>query len=274
MTTFADCRIHPTAIISPEVELAPDVRVEAYVIIEGPVRIGPGCVLRPRAHLIGPLTMGANNLVCSNAVLGERPQHLKSQDEPAGVIIGDGNTFRENVTVHRGTAATGVTRIGSHNYFMAGSHVAHDCVVGNHCILVNNALLAGHCLLEDGAYISGNSALHQFCRMGRLALLSGTSATTKDIPPFIMQQEINVVVGVNVVGMRRAGLTTEQISAIRRLYHIVYLQGLALPNALRQAEEELGGVDVVREFLAFVRASKRGINSARSAPGARLDLAA
>jgi UDP-N-acetylglucosamine acyltransferase len=263
MSLFPACRIHPTALISPEAELAPDVEVGAFVIIEGNVRVGPGCVIRPRAHLIGPLTMGRDNQVFGNAVLGERPQHVKYQGEPTGVAIGDGNTFRENVTVHRGTTHSWTTRIGNGNYFMAGSHVGHDCQVGDRCTLVNNAVLGGHCVVGDGVYISGNSGAHQFCRLGRLALLSGTSATTKDMPPFIIQQDFNIVMGVNLVGMRRAGMTAAQINAIRRVYHIVYLQGLSLPNALAKVEAELGAVDVVREFVDFVRQSQRGINGVR-----------
>jgi UDP-N-acetylglucosamine acyltransferase len=217
-------RIHPTALISPEAELAADVEVGAHVIIEGKVRVGPGCVLRPRALLIGPLTMGCNNHVYSNAILGEKPQHLKYNDEPTGVEIGDGNTFRENVMVHRGTTQSLVTRIGNDNYFMCGTLVAHDCQVGNRNIIVNNALLGGHVVVGDQVYISGNTAIHQFCRVGRLALLGGVSSTTKDIPPFIMQKDNNRVVGVNVVGMRRAGCSSRQITAIRRVYHIVFLR--------------------------------------------------
>ncbi|MER3416872.1 MAG: acyl-ACP--UDP-N-acetylglucosamine O-acyltransferase [Gemmataceae bacterium] len=255
--------IHPTAIVDPRAEIAEDVEIGAYVIIEGPVRIGRGCIIRPRAHLIGPLTLGEGNQVFSNAVLGERPQHVKYRDEPTGVEIGQRNVFRENVTVHRGTAASFTTRIGDDNYFMVGSHVAHDCVVGNRCIFANGAALAGHCHVGDGVFLSGNAVVHQFCRLGRLSMLSGTSATSKDVPPFIIQQDINQVVGINVVGMRRAGLSAEQIHAIRQVFHIVYLQGLSLPNALAQVEKELGHVDVVREFVEFVRASQRGINSTR-----------
>jgi UDP-N-acetylglucosamine acyltransferase len=215
--------------------------------------------------------MGQDNQVFANAVIGERPQHFQYRDEPTSVEIGDGNTFRENVTIHRGTTQSWKTRIGNQNYFMVGSHVAHDCQIGNRCILVNNALLAGHCTLGDNVTISGNSGVHQFCRLGRLCLLSGTSGTTKDIPPFIIQQEINIVNGVNVIGMRRAGLSAEQINAVRQLFHIMYLQGLSLPNALSRAEAELGHMDVVQEFLQFVRESKRGINGTRVE---RKDLAA
>jgi acyl-ACP--UDP-N-acetylglucosamine O-acyltransferase len=150
------------------------------------------------------------------------------------------NIIRENVTIHRGTAQARLTRIGHRNFLMVGCHVAHDCQVGNDCVLANNALLAGHCVVEDFAYISGNSAVHQHCRLGRLSLISGCSAVSKDVPPFIIQQGHNQVRGINVVGMRRAGFRSEQIDAIRRLYHIVYLQNLSVPTALARVETELG----------------------------------
>jgi len=260
MPIAPSARIHPTAVIAPEAELAEHVEVGPYVIIEGPVRVGPGCVLRPHVHLIGPLTLGHDNSIFTGAVLGERPQHLKYNGEPTGVEIGDHNVFREYVTVHRGTTHSWTTRIGSHNFFMANAHVGHDCQIGNHCILANSALLGGHCLVEDRVYLSGNSAVHQFIRIGRLAMLSGVSATTKDVPPFVIQQLVNIVQGVNVVGMRRAGFTGEQINAVRRAYHIIYREGHVLPVALAKVEQELGAIDVVAEMLTFIRQSSRGIN--------------
>jgi UDP-N-acetylglucosamine acyltransferase len=253
-------RIHPTALIAPEAQLADDVVVGPYVTIEGAVHIGPGCILRPQVHLIGPLTLGNHNLVYTGAVLGERPQHLKYTDEPTGVEIGDHNIFREHVTVHRGTTHSWTTRIGSHNFFMAGSHVAHDCQIGNQCILANGALLGGHCVVEDNVFLAGNCAVHQFVRIGRLALLSGCSATSKDIPPFIMQQEHNSIVGVNVVGMRRVGMSTADIDAVRRAFHIIFREGHLIPPALACVEQELGSVPAVAELIAFIRRSTRGIN--------------
>jgi UDP-N-acetylglucosamine acyltransferase len=255
--------IHPTAILSPKVKLAADVTIGAFAILEGEVRLGSGCAIGPRAHLIGPLTMGKDNHVFSNAVIGERPQHLQYRDEPTSVEVGDGNIFRENITVHRGTTDSGRTVIGCRNHFMAGSHVAHDCHVGDRCTLSNNGLLGGHCIVADGAYVGGNSAAHQFCRLGRLSLLEETSSTTVDIPPFIVQQGRNIVVGINAAGMREAGLSEEQISAMQRCYEIVYLQGFVLTLALARLEGELGSVDVVREFVAFARQSGRGIGRAR-----------
>jgi UDP-N-acetylglucosamine acyltransferase len=263
MAIHQPSRIHPTALIDPQAELAEDVQVGPYVVIEGPVKIGPGCVLRPYVHLTGLVRLGSGNVVGTGAVLGEPPQHLKYNGEPTGVEIGDHNIFREHVTVHRGTTHSWTTRIGSHNFFMASSHVAHDCKIGNHCILANGCLVGGHCTLEDNVYLSGNSAVHQFVRIGRLALLSGTSATSKDIPPFVMQQGINTPVGVNVVGMRRAGISSAEIDAVRRAYHILFHEGLVVPNALARMEQELGQVDVVAEMIAFLRQAGRGISIAR-----------
>jgi UDP-N-acetylglucosamine acyltransferase len=260
MPIAQSARIHPTALIAPEADLGEGVEVGPYVVIEGEVRLGAGCVLRPGVHLIGPLTMGCHNTVFSGAVLGEKPQHLKYAGEKTDLVIGDHNIIREHVTIHRGTSHSGETRLGSHNFLMANSHIAHDCKVGNHCILANGALVGGHCTLEDGVYLSGNSAVHQFMRIGRLALLSGVSATTKDIPPFIIQQRINCVAGVNVVGMRRAGIPTAHIDAVRRAFHLLYRSQMVLSASLAEIERDLGQIAEVAELIAFIRSSARGIN--------------
>jgi UDP-N-acetylglucosamine acyltransferase len=264
-------QIHPTAVVSAEAELADSVVVGAYAVIEGKVRIGPNCVIRPHAVLSGPLTMGQGNMVFSGAVLGERPQHLKYNGEPTSLEIGEHNVFREHASIHRGTTYSMVTRIGSHNYFMGNSHVGHDCLVGDRCILANGALVAGHCILEDSVYLSGNCAVHQFARVGRLALLSGCSATSKDIPPFIIQQGINIVAGINVVGMRRAGLKNDQINAVREAYRLLFRSGLALPAALARMEADMGRLDVIQEMIAFLRRCPKGINTVR---GRQDDVAA
>jgi UDP-N-acetylglucosamine acyltransferase len=256
-------RIHPLAVVSPEVELGEGVEVGAYAVIEGKVRLGPGCVVRPHALLCGPLTLGQGNVIHSGAVLGERPQHIKYNGEPTSVEIGAGNVFREHVTVHRGTTQSWVTRIGSHNYFMVNSHVAHDCQVGSRCTFANSAVIGGHCVLADNVSLSANTAVHQGMRIGRLAHLSGCSITTKDIPPFIVQQNINTVMGVNVVGMRRAGMSQAEINAVRQAFRILFREGLPLPAALQQLEQELGQAEAVREMIAFLRQCPRGINVMR-----------
>jgi UDP-N-acetylglucosamine acyltransferase len=263
MSYSASCRIHPAAVISPDVELADDVEVGALAVIDGNIQIGPGCVIRPGAFLFGRIAMGRGNTVYSGAVLGEQPQHLKYRGEPTSLEIGDFNTFREHVTVHRGTTHSMKTVIGSHNFLMAGCHVAHDSVIGDRCILTNGCLIAGHCIISDNVIISGNSAVHQFCRVGRLALLSGLSASTKDIPPFIIQQGIDCVSGVNLIGLRRAGFSAAQLAAVKEAYRILYRDGLVLPAALAKLECALGEVDVIQEMLTFLRGCTRGISHMR-----------
>jgi UDP-N-acetylglucosamine acyltransferase len=260
-------RIHASAVISPEAELAEDVVVDAHAVIEGKVKIGRGCVVRSHALLVGPLTMGEGNAVHSGAVIGERPQHTKYNGEPTNVEIGDFNIFREHVTIHRGTTHSWTTRIGSYNFFMVNSHVAHDCRIGNRCILANGALVGGHCVLEDNVYLSGNCAVHQFCHIGRLALLSGCSATTKDIPPFMIQQYIDSVCGVNVIGMRRAGVPAEQIRDVRKAFHVLFREGLLIPAALAKIEREIGASPAIVELVSFIRNSARGINPMRERGG-------
>ena len=257
-------RIHPTAVISAEAELADNVEVGAFAVLEGRVRLGPNCIIRPHALLCGPITLGRGNTVFPGAILGEAPQHLKYNNEATSTEIGDFNTFREHVTVHRGTTQSWTTRIGNRNYLMANSHVGHDCKIGNNCIITNGALIGGHAIIEDNVYLSGNSAVHQFVRIGRLAMISGCSASTKDVPPFIITQGIDATVGVNLVGMRRAGLTHEQINSVRQAYRIIFREGLILPTAIARLERELAHVDVIREMIAFLKNCPKGINPVRS----------
>jgi UDP-N-acetylglucosamine acyltransferase len=264
MTQSGAGRIHPTAIISPEAELGDDVVVGPYSIIEGAVRIGPGCVVGPQVHLIGPLTLGRENKICTGAVIGERPQHLRFNDAPSGVVIGNNNILREHVTIHGGTEQGHPTTLGDRNFLMVNSHVGHDGRIGNNCIFANGALVGGHCRIDDGVFLSGNAAIHQFCRVGRLALLSGCSTMTKDMPCFVMVQGYNSVVNLNVVGMRRAGIGNDEIQVLRQVFHILYRQGLPIRAALDRAEKEFGHVAPVAELVRFVRESERGISTMRS----------
>jgi len=265
MTVTATELIHPSAVIDADAVIAPDVRIGPYAIIEGPVHIGPGCVIESHACLSGRLTLGPENLVGHGAVLGKSPQHKGYRGEETALHIGEGNVFREFVTVHRGTiAGGGETRIGDHNMFMIGSHIGHDCKVGNGCTLVNGALVAGHVVLEDGCILSGHTAVQQKARIGRLAMLGGLGSTTKDIPPFVLQQGYNCVSGLNVIGLRRAGLSAEAIAALREAFRILYKEGRTQRSALDRIEEDLGGISEVGEFTAFIRGSTLGINPART----------
>jgi UDP-N-acetylglucosamine acyltransferase len=266
-------RIHPTAIVSADARLADDVTVGPFAILDGPVTVGPGCRIGPHAHLIGPLALGRGNVVHTGVVLGDAPQHLGYQGEPTRTEIGDFNVFREHVTVHRGMPVetkpgTGVTVIGSHNFFMAGSHVAHDCRVGDHCVFANCAVIGGHAEVHDRAVLSGNTAVHQFCRVGRMAMLGGTTAISQDLPPFwIVQGRINWARGVNIVGMRRAGVPAAEIQAVRHAYRLINKTDLTITAALAQIEAEYGRLPAVRELIDFIRASKRGICTAKGYDG-------
>jgi UDP-N-acetylglucosamine acyltransferase len=253
-------RIHPTAIVHSDARLATDVTVGPFAIIEAGVTLGTGCVVGPHVVLLGQVTAGEKNTFHSGCVIGDTPQHLGYAGEPTRVEIGSGNTFREHVTVHRGMAANGgLTSIGDGNLFMVGSHVAHDCKVGNKAIFANCAVIGGHATVMDGAFLSGNTCVHQFCRVGRLAMLSGTSSVSQDLPPFWIVQEINIVHGVNVIGMRRAGIPNDEIMGVRRAFKAINRSGLTIRAALDQIEAEDGHLPAVRELVEFVRASKRGI---------------
>jgi UDP-N-acetylglucosamine acyltransferase len=264
MTMTLTDLIHPTAVISAEVELAADVQVGPFTIIEGPVQVGPGCVIEGHASLCGPLTMGRDNFVGHGAVLGKSPQSRGYRGEPTRLTIGDGNTFREYVTVHRGTVeGCGETRIGDHNLLMINSHIGHDVQMGNGCTLVNAALVAGHVQLDDGCILSGHAAVQQRVRVGRLAMLGGLGSTTKDIPPFVLQQGYNCVSGLNLVGLRRAAMSAEAINGLREAFRVLYKEGRVLRVALERIEADFGHLSEVRELLQFIRGSALGINPAR-----------
>lgn len=256
--------IHPMAIVSADASLADDVKVGPYAVIEGAVTLGPGCSVESHARLTGPIRAGRDNSFGSFCMIGGAPQHTAYKGEETAVEIGDGNTFREHTTVHRAMPhgigpGSGVTRIGHNNLVMVGAHIAHDCIVGNHNIFANCALLGGHVETGDRVFLSGNSAIHQFCRVGRLAFLSGASASSKDIPPFWVMQDVNRVCGVNVIGMRRAGVPTNEIQAVRRAFRSIYIERLTISAAVMRMEAEMGSIPAVRELIDFIRSSKRGI---------------
>ena len=251
--------IDPTAIIDPQARIDPSVCIGAYSIIEGPVNLGPNCAIASQVKLIGPLDMGAGNKVHSFAVLGDAPQDLKYRDQPSRVVIGENNIFREHATVHRGTG--GDTVIGSNGFFMVGSHVGHNCRVGNGVTLVNSAVLGGHVQVFDRAIIGGLCAVHQFCRVGRLAMISNNSAHNVDIPPFCIVMKINTIAQLNLVGLRRSGMSREHISGVREMFRILFRERRDSPlkTRIRLLPPELLAIPEVQEFTDFVANSKRGV---------------
>ena len=240
MAIASTARIHPTAHVDPAATIGERVEVGPFVLIEGEAVIGDDCVIRSHSSIIGPLVMGKRNDIGRCTVLGERPQHTVLTGTQTRVVIGDDNVLREQCTIHRGTDPDGETRLGHGNYFMVGTHVGHDSVIGDKNVFANNTCIAGHCVVEDRVFISGNSGVHQFSRVGRLSLLGACSSSTKDMLPFIMIRQFNEVVGVNTVGMRRAGMPTEQIMAVRKAFHILYRSKLPIFAALARMEKTDG----------------------------------
>lgn len=250
--------IHPTALIHPQAHLDSTVRVGPYAVIDDGVVIGPHCVIGPYAYLTGQTTIGAHNRFHAGCVIGDAPQDLKYRDEPTRLRIGDHNVFREQVTVHRSAKLAEDTVIGSHNFLMHHSHVAHNCRLGDYNILVNGAMLAGHVTLADRVFISGNCLVHQFVRVGTLALMQGGAGISKDLPPFTIARGINRICGLNVVGLRRAGFTSAQRLELKELYHALFRSGQRMAEALAAAREKFPG-EAARQVIEFVAASKRGI---------------
>lgn len=251
--------IHSTAIIDPRAELDSTVEIGPHVIIEGNVRIGPRTRVLANAYLCGDTKIGADNIIHMGCVIGHAPQHLAYKGAPTGVVIGDGNEFREYVTIHRAAEEGHSTIIGNRCYLMALSHVAHDVVIGDDVIMANGALLGGHVRVEDKVFISGNVGVHQFCAIGKLAMIGGLSKIVKDVPPFMLVDGNSEVVGINVVGLRRAGFDAETREKIKLAYKYLYRSGLNVSQALARIEQELQGCPPIAELVSFIRQSKRGI---------------
>jgi UDP-N-acetylglucosamine acyltransferase len=251
-------RIHRTALVSSTVHLADDVTIGPFAILEGDVTLGPGTVVEPHARIIGPVEIGRKNTIGHGAVIGDYPQHRAYKGEATQILIGHDNQIREYVTIHKPMPG-GVTRVGDGNMLMVNSHLAHDVTLGHHNTLANNTLIAGHCVVGDRVTFSGHSALHQHVKVGRLAMISGLSASTKDVPPFWMMQNINEVVGVNVVGMRRAGISSAEIQAVRAAFRMIYTRKLMISDAVTEMRRQYPDSPCVMEVADFIQTSKRGI---------------
>jgi UDP-N-acetylglucosamine acyltransferase len=254
--------IDSTAIVSPNALLAPDVVVGAYAVIGPNVTIGSGCVIGPFTRVEGPTTLGERNQFYGHASIGGPPQDLKYKGEHTELAIGNDNVFREFVTINRGTTGGGgKTTIGNENFFMAYSHVAHDCHVGSYTIFANNATLAGHVEIADYATIGAFSAVHQFCRVGEHAFVGGGSMITQDVMPYAktVASRDNRSYGINTIGLERKGFSKETVEALQRAYKILIRSKLRADEALQKIEEELGNFPEARYLVEFVRASKRGI---------------
>lgn len=250
--------IHPTAVIHPDAQLDPTVAVGPYAVIDAAVVVGPHCRLGPHVHLTGLTVLGAHNRLHTGCVLGDAPQDLKYHDAPTRLIVGDHNVFREHVTVHRSNRLDEDTVIGSHNFLMAHAHVGHNSRIADRVILANGTLLGGHVTVEDRAFVSGNCLVHQFVRIGRLALMQGGAGISLDLPPFTIARGDNGICGLNVVGLRRAGLSSDERLELKRLYHALFRGAARLQTALAAARNQFHTASA-RHLIDFVAASKRGV---------------
>ena len=257
----APVEIHPTALVDPGACLGAGTRVGAFSVVGPAVTLGPECIVFPHVVLEGPSSFGPRNRFFPFACLGLEPQDLKYAGERTSLEVGEGNTFRESVTVHRGTAGGGgVTRIGSGGLFMAGTHVAHDCQVGDRTIFANAATLAGHVTVEDGATIGAFSGVHQFCRVGRHAYIGGYSVVTQDALPYVLTVGNRArAYGINVIGLERKGFSPESIQALKKAYRILFRSHLAIEESLETLRGEPGGQPEVDTLVAFIRSSQRGV---------------
>jgi UDP-N-acetylglucosamine acyltransferase len=252
--------IHPTAIIDPKAKLDSTVNVGPYAVIDGGVELGARCTIGPHVYLTGLAKIGAGNTFHAGCVIGDAPQDLKYNNEPTGLRIGDNNVFREHVTVHRSTKTTGETVIGSRNYLMQHSHVAHNCDIGDDTIIAGGALLAGHVVVQDRAFISGNCLVHQFCRVGTLSMMQGGCAISKDLPPFCLALKDNEMCGLNVVGLRRGGYSPGERLELKRLYKALFRSEMSFREALAEAQRNFSSAPS-KILLEFVAEARRGIVS-------------
>ena len=252
-------RIHPTAIVGPEVEFGAGVEVGAFCLLEGRIRIGARTRLVGHVTILGDVEMGEANVLHPNAVIGDEPQDIAYQGGPRRVRIGARNVFREGVTIHRGSERGDVTVIGDDNFLMQNAHVAHDCRVGCGTIIAGGALLAGWVEVGDRVLVSGNCVVHQFVRIGRFAMMRGMSRTSRDIPPFCVADLTHTLRGINVVGMKRAGFETRAVAALRRAFKTLFGTRRNLSLALEDLAKEDQATPEVAEMIEFIRASRRGV---------------
>jgi UDP-N-acetylglucosamine acyltransferase len=263
-------RIHPTAIVVAGAALAEDVEIGPYCVVGGEVALAAGVKLASHAVIDGRTTIGDGTRIFPFASIGLEPQDLKYRGEPSRLAIGQRTTIREYVTINPGTAGGGmVTRVGDDCLLMVGVHVAHDCQVGNHVVMANNATLGGHVVVEDYAFLGGLSAVHQFVRVGRHAMIGGMSGVERDVIPYgqVMGERARLT-GLNIIGMQRRGFSRDEIQALRSAYQFLFSEGGTLNERVSEAAGRFGGIAPVDDIIAFIRAdSSRAICQPKGANG-------
>ena len=255
-------QVHEQAIIAASAKVGAGVRVGAYAVIGEHVEIGEGCVLHSHAIVLGPSKIGRNNVFHPFCSVGGDPQDFRFKGEKTELEVGDGNTFREYVTISRGTVGGGgKTTIGDANFFLAASHVGHDSHVGSHTLFVNGATLAGHVTVEDYATIGFQSPVHQFCRIGRYAYIGASTVITKDVPPFsrVVTERKTKSYGVNTIGLERKGFTEQRLKILQRAFRLLLRSKMNTTQALAEMRKSLGDSEDVQELMRFIEAAERGI---------------
>ena len=259
-TNMSSAKIHPTAILDANAKIGVDAQIGPFSILGPDVTIGDNTIVQSHVVIEGEVAIGRGNFIGHGAIIGVPPQDVSfSLERKTKVAIGDDNIIREYCTIHRGSTDGSATTIGNRNFMMSGAHIGHNCLIGNNVVIANNCLLAGYVRVDDGAFLGGGSTFHQFMHVGRLVMVQGSSGFGKDVPPFVIAAERNAVFGLNIVGLRRAGLSANDRNEIKEAFKLVYLSGLNTSQALEKAATMTFGAPA-REFLDFVaNAKKRGI---------------
>jgi len=254
--------IHPQAVVAPGAKLGPGVKVGAYAIVGDEVELGEGCLLHPHATVGGPAKYGCNNVFYSFSAVGGDSQEYTYRGERTELVVGDGNIFREYVTVSRGTQkGGGLTRVGDENFFLAYSHIGHDDQIGNRTLFVNGATLAGHVAVEDFATVGSFSVVHQYCRVGRYAYVGASTVIVQDVPPFsrVVTERETKGYGVNTIGLERKGFSKERLQALGRAFRLLSRSKMNTTQALAEMRSKLAGSDDVEELIRFIETAERGI---------------
>jgi len=255
-------QIHPHAVVAPGAKLGPGVRIGAFAIVGEDVELGEGCVLHSHAVVQGPSKIGRNNVFYPFCAVGGDPQDFRFEGEKTELLVGDGNTFREYVTISRGTSGGGgKTTVGDENFFLASAHVGHDCHVGSHILFVNGATLAGHVTVEDYATIGFQSPVHQFCRIGRYSYIGASTVITQDVPPFsrVVTERETKSYGVNTIGLERKGFSAERLKILQRAFRLLLRSKMNTTQALAEMRKTFADSEDVKELVRFIEAAERGI---------------
>jgi len=254
--------IHPQAVVSPKAKLGQGVQVGAFAVVAAHVELGEGCVVHDHAVLQGPTKFGPRNVFHPFCVIGGNPQDYTYAEEHVELLVGDGNIFREYVTISRGTKkGGGTTRIGNNNFFLAYSHVGHDCQIGSGTLFVNGATLAGHVTVQDFVTIGAFSPVHQFCRLGRYAYIGACTVITQDVPPFslIVTERETRCYGANTIGLERKGFSAERVKSLQKAFRLLTRSRKNTSQAIQELRKTMSESQDVKELIEFVEKAERGI---------------